>query len=133
MIDFHFYANKRLNIIGKHDCGKYHHFCVITHHRSVFNVLAFGYNKYTIIDTKLCRSTHSEVMAINNLRFTKKLKKIDIYVLRVNRSGSLCNSKPCSNCIDYMRKTLRKRNYKLQNIIYTTSTDEIICTTLNKI
>lgn len=92
----------------------------------VLNVLSTGHNKYTNIDRILNKSTHAEVDAINNLKNTRIKKKINIYVLRVNRTGNLCYSKPCDNCVSYMNKILIKRNYKINKIYYTQSDVNIL-------
>ena len=51
-------------------------------------------------------------------------------VLRVNKSGYICNSKPCENCIQYMNTILRKRNYIIKNIYYSNEFGDIIKTKL---
>lgn len=42
-------------------------------------------------------------------------------VIRVNNSGDLCSSKPCENCINYMRTVSVKKGYKIKTVYYSTS------------
>ena len=68
-------------------------------------------------------STHAEVDAINKLvplRNNSKLCKVSLMVIRVNRSGNLSNSMPCTNCSNYMKTVAVKKGYKIKNIYYST-------------
>jgi hypothetical protein len=68
-------------------------------------------------------STHAEVDAINKLvplRNNSKLCKVSLMVIRVNRSGNLSNSMPCTNCANYMKTVAVKKGYKIKNIYYST-------------
>ena len=100
----------------------------IMHHLQLKNrllkVLAYGINHYSILDYNIGISTHAEVSAINKLPSTRKIQNIDIFVLKIDRNGKLGYSKPCENCIRYMKIKLPKRNYKINKIYYTTSNDD---------
>lgn len=48
------------------------------------------------------------------------LKKLNMVVIRVNNSNQLTNSKPCCNCIYYLRL------YGIKNIYYSNENGEII-------
>lgn len=53
------------------------------------------------------RSIHAEVAAIQKflIRHPKRfLKESALIVIRVNRKGHLCNSKPCDSCAKYISK-----------------------------
>jgi hypothetical protein len=50
-----------------------------------------------------------------------KNQKLDIVVVRVNRSGETCNARPCYNCLNMMRAVGIRRVY------YSISPDEVIC------
>ena len=78
-------------------------------------------------------STHAEKDAINKLKYTRKNIFIDIYVLRVYKSGELSYSKPCKNCILYMNKVLKKRRYIINRIYYTETKDKVISTKLKRL
>jgi cytidine deaminase len=90
--------------------------------------LARGMNHYL---PSYHNSIHAEVAAINNLHKTKKKIKIDIIVIRINKSGNLCNSEPCLSCLKYMEKHLLDRNYILKNIYYSDNNSNIVKTKLN--
>ena len=75
-------------------------------------------------------SIHAEVAACNNLRFSRYIQHIDIVVLRVNRAGMMCNSKPCAGCVNYMNTILRKRKYIISNIYYSNDQGTITKTKL---
>lgn len=83
-----------------------------------------GINKYNI--NKNNDTIHAEVDCIQNLKISKekilkkKLKKIDLFVFRTNPKGNkLMMAKPCSNCLDYIRKNIQKKGYKLNRIYFT--------------
>ena len=74
--------------------------------------------------------------AIDKLKMREKKKKlfeINILVIRVNNSGNLCSSEPCSKCISYMRINAVKKGYKIKKIFYSTSTGSIENKLLNLI
>jgi hypothetical protein len=50
-----------------------------------------------------------------------KVKKNDIFVIRVNHKGNLGNSRPCYNCLDMMRAVGIKRVY------YTDDKGDVVC------
>ena len=76
-----------------------------------------GINQYNI-DLKQ-KSKHAEVDAINNLKKSKKSKKLSLFVFRVNRHGEICNAKPCECCRKYIIHEIKRKNYKLERIWYT--------------
>tara|TARA_B100001057_G_C22482792_1_gene807092 strand:- start:285 stop:605 length:321 start_codon:yes stop_codon:yes gene_type:complete len=76
-----------------------------------------GINQYNI-DLKQ-KSKHAEVDAINNLKKSKKPKKLSLFVFRVNRHGEICNAKPCECCHKYIIHEIKRKNYKLGKIWYT--------------
>lgn len=92
------------------------------------NVLSRGYNHYK--PSKLL-SIHAEIDAANKLPKTKKIKFVDIVILRVNLSGSIAYSKPCANCVRFMRTILRTRNYIIKNIYYSNEFGSITKTKLS--
>lgn len=49
-----------------------------------------------------------------------KKEKLDIVVVRVNRSGEICNARPCFNCLNMMKSVGIRRVY------YSVGPDEII-------
>ena len=62
-------------------------------HRS--KILASGYNRH---------ACHAEVAAFKNLKTTlARPDKYIVFVIRINKTGQLCCSKPCSTCMSYLR------------------------------
>ncbi len=51
----------------------------------------------------------------------QKAQKLDLVVVRVNKSGSTCNARPCHNCLDMMKAV------GIRKVYYSISPDEIIC------
>ena len=87
---------------------------------------AFGYNKYNLYGTT--RSIHAEVDAIKKLRKNYgKSKSVIVLVFRISKTGtSILLGKPCDNCRTKIINTLKKKNYSLYNIYYTTYQGTII-------
>jgi hypothetical protein len=50
-----------------------------------------------------------------------KNQKLDIVVVRVNRSGETCNARPCYNCLNMMKAVGIRRVY------YSINSDEVVC------
>ena len=72
---------------------------------------------------KVCSSTHAEINAITNYykQKSKNRSKIDIIVIRINKTNQLCNARPCYNCLELMKKIGVRRVY------YSINSNEIIC------
>lgn len=72
-------------------------------------------------------TTHAEMEALKRLdgrcRHTRRRKKINLIVLRVNKSGELCNSKPCGKCIEYMAGL---KNYRINKVYYSDENGGIV-------
>lgn len=67
-------------------------------------VLASGYNHEFI---------HAETNALNKL-WPSKRAGTTVWSVRINRSGSLANGKPCANCEAYLREN------KVKAVMYST-------------
>lgn len=81
-------------------------------------------------------SLHAEENAINKLPHMprhKKPKRVDLLVIRANKSGSLGNSKPCIHCILRLYTKLPLKGYALDTIYYSNKFGQIIKTTLNSL
>lgn len=71
-------------------------------------------------------STHAEIDAyckIKNYRNTPK--KLDLFVVRITKTGKIAESKPCMHCI----KILGKTRLQIQNVYYSTNDEKIVCDT----
>ena len=60
---------------------------------------------------------------INNKVFfdEKKSAKLNLFVIRINKTGDMCNARPCYNCLNIMQLVGIKKIY------YSISNEEIIC------
>jgi len=66
-------------------------------------------------------------MVVNRLpsRNPKRLKTINLMVVRVALDGSLRNSKPCLECVKYMVRA-RTKGYHINRIYYSTDQGKIV-------
>jgi hypothetical protein len=65
---------------------------------------------------------HAEDDAINKLPVLKRnrrLKKVDLLVIRANAGGTVGNSRPCDRCIKALEIKLPKKGYILDTLYYT--------------
>ena len=91
--------------ICSHECTKSNlsqqHAAIIVHRSKI---LATAHNYYKGSNS---RSIHAEVAVIQKFitRYPKRmLQKCDLYVVRMNRLGEVCNSAPCDRCARYIIK-----------------------------
>ena len=98
-----------------------------------FAVLSYGENHYSVHRAAgMSRTTHAEENAIRKLPPLprhKKLKKVDLLVIRVNKV-TMGNSKPCIHCILKMN-SLPEKGYVLENVFYSTYDGSIETCSLN--
>jgi len=89
--------------------GSYHHGSLVVSNN---RVLGRGYNHpRTTYKGKQQLSMHAEVCALNR-SIIKPRKTIDVYVVRINNTGSLMESRPCPKCILFLKKMgIRKVYY----------------------
>ena len=85
---------------------------------------AVGYNQYNVgkFNGHFYDSLHAEVDAMQKLKIntnTNKLKKINLFVFRINNSKEFRNSRCCNNCINSIYKIATKKKYKINKILYT--------------
>lgn len=87
-----------------------------------YTIYSSGYNKYIKeieikgVKNKQYKTIHAEVNVICNFPYRKLIKGMDIIVIRINKSSSLRNSRPCSDCINKLEKVgIRKVFYSDEN------------------
>ena len=84
-------------LISKKEASKSHHdrffHGSVTVHRNT--VIGKGCNRNRI---------HAEVSSIKNIHNYFKYDNLVVYVCRINRRGGFMMSKPCSNCMAFMKK-----------------------------
>ncbi len=116
------------------------------HNGKVNQQLAAGILKNSKLITKPCcniprnkcrgafiGSLHAEANAIinyfgkflsydgKNWRCSKRNNKLDLVVIRINKSGEICNARPCYNCLNMMKCVGIKKVY------YSINSEEILC------
>lgn len=101
-------------------------------------IIQIGYNQFNFYNYKKQIQDSKKVTPFSHLRYTKhaeqhaSLKMIntksfndnstfDIIIIRINKNNKLRYSRPCNNCIEY----LRNLDYPIKNVYYSTN-DEII-------
>lgn len=96
------------------------------------NIMSYGENYYKGgADAK--KSIHAEDQAMRKLPVFqgRRPKKIDLLVIRVNRSLAFGNSKPCIHCLWLLMEKLPQMGYALGRIYYSDEHGQLIITTLH--
>jgi len=89
------------------------HGAVIIHRGKI---VGKGCNKYVFnsSNNKNTFSVHAEVCAIENALLKVPLcqvKKCDLVIIRVNKSGEIMNSQPCKKCQQYIKSIGLRTTY----------------------
>jgi cytidine deaminase len=91
-------------------------------------ILSYGINQMG--DSRgLIPGIHAEQDAIAKLvplKRKKRLKVVNILVVRLSSKNNLQSSKPCSNCIEIMKNVPIKKGYKIQNVYYSNNEGNIV-------
>lgn len=62
-------------------------------------------------------SKHAEMDAITKIKSWKNIPKcIDMFVIRISKTGELSESRPCAHCIDFIEKS----GINVRNVYYST-------------
>ena len=103
--------------------------CVVFTNYKKSSIPHKGHNQYSVgkYNGKYYESVHAEIDAMNKLKYnkSKKLKKINLFVFRVNNDGCLRNAKCCNNCQKDIYYIAKIKGYNIKNIYYTTSYNTI--------
>ncbi len=103
---------------------EHRHGCVVLRNGKVIST-GFNYPRLRIINkTRLSCSTHAEMSAILSL---KNKKANSILVIRINKDGQLCDSKPCQYCFNFIE------NSGIKKIYYSNEYGNIVFIKTNKI
>ena len=62
------------------------------------------------------QSIHAERAVLKSVYDIKALRGAKLVVIRINRKGELCNSKPCAECTRHIEKFMRE--YGLAKVYY---------------
>lgn len=88
-----------------------------------------GHNQYSVgkFNGTFFESIHAEIDAMNKLKYntSKKPKKINLFVFRVNNFGEVRNAKCCNNCKTNIYKIAQIKGYNIKHIYYTTNNNNI--------
>lgn len=81
------------------------------------------------------KSVHAEDQAIRKLpkNESNRIKKLDLLVIRVNKSGGLGNSKPCIHCLWLLSDLLPKRGYNVSRVYYSDEHGRLVMTKLKNL
>lgn len=100
--------------------------CAILYNKS--QVYSIGYNKlinhvHIFRKKYIVPSIHAEVDAIRKFIHecdspTRKRPKLKMIVLRKNKAGNFMNSKPCKNCIAFMKSELVKNFINIREVTF---------------
>jgi deoxycytidylate deaminase len=98
--------------------GLYNHVAMIFEKNNYHQPLCYGTNY--LIDIVDNRSIHAEHDALLRLKKneSKKIKKINLMVIRYTNGGELCVSKPCSFCLEKMDYIASQKGYVIKKIYY---------------
>jgi deoxycytidylate deaminase len=79
---------------------QFRHGSIVVHRRSA--VIGRGFNR---------SSLHAEVSSVKNIDNYRRYDNLVVYVCRVNSRGEFMNSKPCTNCMRFMKSNGVSRVY----------------------
>lgn len=114
----HRYLTHALANAFKSTMDKKHGAVIVANHK----IIAGGYNtlqhnwKESYRHKCLC-SNHAEITALNNIKYQenkRKFSKMSLYVVRIDKDGKMCISKPCKYCVYTMR------SYRIKKVCYST-------------
>lgn len=109
---------------------KNHHVATIFENNNTHNLHSIGINDFKETYPGCSYSLHAEMQAI--LKFPppkkkKRIRKINMIVIRFNSDGKLKNSKPCINCLKFISFHSKKMSYIMNNIYYSNDDGTISC------
>jgi tRNA(Arg) A34 adenosine deaminase TadA len=95
--------------------------------RNISKDTSHGYKNFTLhAEANAIKTYYGESFYYNSVKKIayipneKKNKKLDLLVIRINKVGDLCTSRPCYNCLDMMQIVGIRKVYYIVN-------DTIVC------
>jgi len=86
-------------------CKSSHIACLVKGRKRVISVSTNDYRRQ-YVNRSLTTNVHAEIMCLKDnkdLRSNNKIKKnLSLLILRYRKDGSLCDSKPCSDCKEFL-------------------------------
>lgn len=80
---------------------------------------------------------HAEVLSIAWLRRhggkIKKTTKIELVIFRVRKDGSLGMAKPCTHCVDLIKKAVYVYGFNIKKISYSVESGEFISCSVDEL
>lgn len=130
-------SHKRDNLlIYKKNIPDSSHICAIFNGINDLNILSYGINNCRAPNSRIYGSIHAEISAIQKLPYrakNKKIKKVDMLVIKSSKTHCISMSKPCVNCIFNLITKPTKLRYRINKIYYSNNKGEIICRTLSSL
>ena len=111
-------------------CSHYNHISCIFQKK--VRILSYGINKMGD-SSGIMPGIHAEHDAIKKLcpiKRKKRLKNVNLLVIRLSSKNKLQISKPCNNCIEMMKTLPNKLGYNIQHIFYSDANGNIVKTNL---
>jgi len=83
-------------------CKSNHIACLVKGLKKVVNWHMNDYRRQ-YVSRAFTTNGHAEVLCLKDIP-QKRLKKLNVLILRFKKDGNLCDSRPCANCKDFLRK-----------------------------
>ncbi len=108
--------------------------CLIINGRVKKQIISYGENTFNNNGKGSC---HAEINAAKRLYYNpnlnKRVKNIDLIVIKFSKSGIFGNSKPCYHCLKSLNKIVKINGYKIKNLIYSIGPDSCIKSSLEEL
>jgi cytidine deaminase len=97
------------------------------------NVLSYGSNYYLPQTDKTVHAEHDVIDKLPYFTRQRKLREVNILVIRVTKNNKLSMSRPCKACILLMQKFPIHKGYTIKNVFYSDDKGCIIKIKLSKL
>lgn len=114
-------------------CDRYNHVaCILDGNvqSSKMNILSFGINTFSIDDSAGIHAEYSAIQKLGLLPKKKRLKTVNLFVVRLSGNRKIQFSKPCAHCIYIMKTYAPKKGYQIKHILYSDINGNIVKTKL---
>jgi len=114
-------------------CDRYNHVACILDGKicsSKVNILSYGINTFSIDDTAGRHAEYSAIQKLDVLPKKKRLKSVNLFVIRLSGNRKIQFSKPCAHCIHIMKTYPPKKGYQIKDILYSDINGNIVKTNL---
>lgn len=73
------------------------------------------------------------IMKLPTLPRKSRLKRVDLLVIRTSRDGTMGCSKPCVNCMNFMKQKLPEKGYTLNRVYFSNKEGNIVESSFHKL